>query len=85
MTEVGVMIEKVGFRPTKEWVESTYKVELEDPEENQAPPASIEAEPETVEEDVPEEDVAPDKQPDGGGEDDTGDEKLDALIKELLG
>jgi phage gp29-like protein len=85
MTDVGVMIEKVGFRPTKEWVESTYKVELEDPEENEAPPASIEAEPETVEEDVPEEDVAPDKQPDGGGEDDTGDEKLDALIKELLG
>lgn len=91
MTEVGVMIEKVGFRPTKEWIESTYKVELEDPEENKAPPASIESEPEPVEEDVPEEDVAPDKQPDDGGEgegegeDDIGDEKLDALIKELLG
>jgi phage gp29-like protein len=81
MTDVGVMIEKVGFRPTKEWIETVFKVDLEEPEEaavqeeeeeegEQEAPASADEETETEEE---EEEVG------------TDDEELDRLIEEILG
>jgi phage gp29-like protein len=83
MTDVGVMIEKVGFRPTKEWIETVFKVDLEEPEEaavqeeeeeegEQEAPASADEETETETEEE-EEEVG------------TDDEELDRLIEEILG
>ena len=68
------------FRPTRDWIEATYKVELEEPEETEAPPAVAEAPvegqpaPETpAEGETPVEGAAP------------GDEELDSLIDEIFG
>ncbi len=82
MGDIGTMIEKAGYRPTKNWIENTFRVELEEPEENEGgEPPEIEDEeevvsdtkdkkPEEVEEEVEEE-----------GEDDA---ELNALIDEIL-
>lgn len=82
MTDVGTMIEKVGFRPTREWVEKTFKVDLEEPEETQAegplqeiPPAA------------PEEETSPDTEaePKTGEGEEMGDKELDDLLNQILG
>jgi|GEM_PF-3592257 len=91
MTDVGTMIEKVGFRPTRDWIEATYKVELEEPEETEAPPAVAEAPAEQAPADsgpmqegqpapeIPADEAAP------AGESAPDDEELDALIDEIFG
>lgn len=87
MTDVGTMIEKVGFRPTREWVENTFKVELEEPEETQAegplqeipaPEAEAEAE---VEETTPTEPKG--ETTEAPAEEESSD--LDALLNQILG
>ena len=81
MTDVGTMIEKVGYRPTREWIETTFKVELEAEEDTTAPPAAeapvAEAPAELPE--VPEEGVEEEAPPA------EGDSEVDALIAEILG
>ncbi len=78
MTDVGTMIEKVGYRPTREWIESTFKVELEAEEDTKAPPAAeAPAElPEAPAElpEVPEEEIPTEE-----------DSEIDSLIEEILG
>lgn len=90
MTDVGTMIEKVGYRPTREWIETTYKVELEEPEEEENQPAPEMPEEAPTEEPMPEAEALPEE----GGEDlgpppvldeEGTDEELDKLIEELLG
>lgn len=85
MTDVATMIEKVGYRPTKEWVETTYKVELEEPEETEIEGPAPELTPEEAgAEEAPEEqpaEEAPEAEPAEG----QGDEELDKLIDEILG
>ena len=87
MTDVATMIEKVGYRPTKEWVESTYKVELEEPEETKIEGPAPELTPEEagVEEEVPEEQPAEETPEAEPAEEPSGDEELDKLIDEILG
>jgi hypothetical protein len=36
MSDVSILISQVGYRPTKEWIETTYKVELEEGEDTAA-------------------------------------------------
>lgn len=85
MTDVGTMIEKVGYRPTREWIETTFKVELEAEEDTTAPPA-VEA---PVEEAPIEETPAElPEVPEEGVEEEApaeGDSEVDALIAEILG
>lgn len=100
MTDVGTMIEKVGFRPTRDWIENTYKVELEEPEETQAPPAVEQAAPEAPAEEGPMQEGQPAPEvpaEEGDAEAPTAeapaetatenvpDEELDSLIDEILG
>ena len=82
MTDVGTMIEKVGFRPTREWVESTFKVELEDPEETKVEGPLQEIPPEESEEEEPAEET---KVKEEEREEDMEDEELEALISDILG
>jgi len=92
MTDVGTMIEKVGFRPTREWVESTFKVELEEPEDTKVEGPLQEIPPEPSEQGEQEEEG----EEAGAGEDtekeeekeeegDMEDEELEALISDILG
>ena len=86
MTDVGTMIEKVGFRPTREWIESTFKVELEEPEETQVegPLQEIpapEAEAESEEETTPTETKG--ETTEAPAEEENAD--LDALLNQILG
>ena len=95
MTDVGVMIEKVGFRPTRDWIEANFKVELEEPEDNQAegPLPEVPPEEEETEENEKEEEKesvgdetptpAPTKKEEE--EEDLDDDALNALIDEILG
>ena len=51
MGDVSILISQVGYRPTKEWIETTYKVELEEKEDAVAveevmPPSETETAPE---------------------------------------
>lgn len=91
MTDVGTMIEKVGYRPTKDWIETTYKVELEDEDDTKAgaaqeigtqvPPAEQEQMPgmEPTEQ-------APTPEPDvGSGDAAKENDDIDALIDEIFG
>lgn len=85
MTDVGTMIEKVGFRPTREWVQDTFRVELEEPEETElegpAPELPAEEGEEVVQEVAPEE-----EQPETeGAVPSESDTDIDALIDEILG
>jgi phage gp29-like protein len=87
MTDVGTMIEKVGFRPTREWIEETYKVELEAEEDTVAegPPPVI---PTPEEEMGAGEDLgSPPELPAEGEEGEEGGDEvdLDSLIDEILG
>lgn len=89
MTDVATMIEKVGYRPTKSWIENTFKVELKEPEETavEGPPPEIPAEetPEELETEapvVPVEEETPVETPE---EQPADDEELDKLIDEILG
>lgn len=78
------MIEKVGFRPTREWVESTFKVELEDPEETKVEGPLQEIPPEESEE----EEAPVEEEPTEETEEEEGemeDPELEALISEILG
>jgi phage gp29-like protein len=89
MSDIGTMIEKVGYRPTKNWIENTFRVELEEPEENEGgEPPEIENEEETgrsdIEDEKPEETGEEDGD-DDGNEIDSDDAELDALIDEILG
>jgi phage gp29-like protein len=87
MTDVGVMIEKVGFRPTKEWIETVFKVDLEEPEE------AVAQEEEEVAPEEEEEEEGEQKAPVGAdreteaeeGEGGIDDEELDRLVNEILG
>jgi phage gp29-like protein len=95
MTDVGVMIEKVGFRPTRDWIEANFKVELEEPEDTQAkgPLPEVPPEEEETEENEKEEEKesvgdetptpAPTKKEEE--EEDLDDDALNALIDEILG
>jgi phage gp29-like protein len=78
MSDIGTMIEKVGYRPTKNWIENTFRVELEEPEENEG------GEPPEIKD---EEEVASDtedKEPEETGEEGEDDAELNALIDEIL-
>jgi phage gp29-like protein len=84
MTDVATMIEKVGFRPTREWIEATYKVELEEPEDTETSPAKEQEEekaPEVEKEvaELPKEEEEPSEGEEGESE------ELDRLINEILG
>jgi len=81
MADVGTMIEKVGFRPTREWVETTYKVELETPEETEVKGPTPELAPEEAT--VPEEESQKENEESAVPEE--GDEDLDKLIEDILG
>jgi phage gp29-like protein len=95
MTDVGVMIEKVGFRPTRDWIEANFKVELEEPEDTEAegPLPEVPPEEEETEENEKEEEKesvgdetptpAPTKKEEE--EEDLDDDALNALIDEILG
>ena len=94
MTDVGTMIEKVGFRPTREWVESTFKVELEAEEDTTAEGPIPELPAEEGEEEIGEDLDAPPELPEEGGEEETPatteeepteDSELEALLDEILG
>lgn len=90
MTDVGTMIEKVGFRPTREWIESTFKVELEEPEETKIegplqeipPEPSEQGEQGEEEEEIGAGEVETEPTEKGG---DMEDEELEALINDILG
>lgn len=89
MTDVGTMIEKVGFRPTREWVQDTFKVELEEEEDTVAegPPPVIptpEEEAGAGEELGPPPEL-PEKAPEEEAPAAEGDVDLDSLIDEILG
>jgi len=58
MSDVSVLISQVGYRPTKEWIETTYKVELEDKEEATAVEEEVMSPPETETEAPPEEELS---------------------------
>jgi phage gp29-like protein len=78
MSDIGTMIEKVGYRPTKNWIENTFRVELEEPEENEGgEPPEIEDEEEVVSD-------TEDKKPEETGEEGEDDAELNALIDEIL-
>jgi phage gp29-like protein len=51
MNDVATMISQVGYRPTKEWIENTFKVELEEEEDNVAEPPVEEQAPEEAQSD----------------------------------
>jgi phage gp29-like protein len=89
MSDIGTMIEKVGYRPTKNWIENTFRVELEEPEENEGgEPPEIENEEETGRLDIEDEKLEETGEEDGdddGNEIDSDDAELDALIDEILG
>jgi phage gp29-like protein len=89
MSDIGTMIEKVGYRPTKNWIENTFRVELEEPEENEGgEPPEIENEEETGRSDIEDEKPEETGEEDGddeGNEIDSDDAELDALIDEILG
>jgi phage gp29-like protein len=89
MSDIGTMIEKVGYRPTKNWIENTFRVELEEPEENEGgEPPEIEDEEETGRLDIEDEKLEETGEEDGdddGNEIDSDDAELDALIDEILG
>jgi phage gp29-like protein len=89
MSDIGTMIEKVGYRPTKNWIENTFLVELEEPEENEGgEPPEIETEEETGRLDIEDEKLEETGEEDGdddGNEIDSDDAELDALIDEILG
>lgn len=76
MTDVGTMIEKVGFRPTRDWIEKTFKVELEEPEETQAE-GPLQEIPSTAPEEEEIEPTAEDGEMD--------DKELDDLLNQILG
>ena len=78
MSDIGTMIEKVGYRPTKNWIENTFRVELEEPEENEGgEPPEIEDEEEVVAD-------TEDKEPKETSEEGEDDAELNALIDEIL-
>ena len=58
MSDVSVLISQVGYRPTKEWIETTYKVELEDKEEATAVEEEVMSPLETETEAPPEEELS---------------------------
>jgi phage gp29-like protein len=79
MSDIGTMIEKVGYRPTKNWIENTFRVELEEPEENEGgEPPEIEDEEEEVVSDTE------DKKSEETSEEGEDDAELNALIDEIL-
>jgi phage gp29-like protein len=79
MSDIGTMIEKVGYRPTKNWIENTFRVELEEPEENEGgEPPEIEDEEEEVVSDTK------DKKSEETSEEGEDDAELNALIDEIL-
>lgn len=91
MNDVATLISQVGYRPTKEWIETTFKVELEEPEENEAGPAEDEAVPEAeqpeeavVEEDTTkstaEEEIPSEPEPETESEDD---QELEGFLTDL--
>ena len=73
MNDVSILISQVGYRPTKEWIETTYKVELEEPEEAAAP----------VEEMPPEEEAPPEESTPTADETASDDQEIDALLTDL--
>jgi phage gp29-like protein len=89
MSDIGTMIEKVGYRPTKNWIENTFRVELEEPEENEGgEPPEIETEEETGRSDIKDEkpeETGEEDDDDEGNEINSDDAELDALIDEILG
>jgi hypothetical protein len=86
MNDVGTLIERVGYRPTKEWIEETFKVNLEEGE------STLDQEQEKIEE-ITEETQAPEVEeemapaeetqtPETEEEDD--DEEMNKLLDELF-
>lgn len=101
MTDVGVMISQVGFRPTKDWVSQTFKVELEEADKEAVPAGAPEGQapaeqPEQEAKSEPSDQTTPKDSEDldrtidgvlGEGEDEegAGSAELDDLINSILG
>lgn len=85
MNDVSILISQVGYRPTKEWIETTYKVDLEDQEEAAMPEEALIPPEESALPDegasIPEEEAAPEDLE--GGSDESDDEPLDSLLTQL--
>ena len=91
MNDVGTLIEKVGYRPTKEWIEETFKVDLEegestlDQEQEKIEEITEEPDEEEAKTSKVEEEMAPAEEtqtPETKEEDD--DEEMNKLLDELF-